>query len=90
MTIALIIRIRSIRWSENVWCMTGIYWDATFLHSYSYSNKIESLVNLLYIHVLGTSVARSMGEREIHYVHSASLAYEDGIVFMSGPFAARQ
>ena len=22
-------------------------------------------------------------EREIHYVHSASLAYEDGIVFMS-------
>ena len=29
-------------------------------------------------------------EREIHYVHSASLAYEDGIVFMSEPFAARQ
>ena len=29
-------------------------------------------------------------EREIHYVHSASLAYEDGIVFMSGPSAARQ
>ena len=27
-------------------------------------------------------------EREIHYVHSASLAYEDGIVFMSEPFAA--
>ena len=27
-------------------------------------------------------------EREkIHYVHSASLAYEDGSVFMSGPFA---
>ena len=29
-------------------------------------------------------------EREIHYVHSASLAYEDGIMFMSEPFAARQ
>ena len=29
-------------------------------------------------------------EREIHYVHSASLAYEDGIVFMSEPSAARQ
>ena len=29
-------------------------------------------------------------EREIHYVHSASLAYEDGIVFMSEPAAARQ
>ena len=29
-------------------------------------------------------------EREIHYVHSASLAYEDGIVFISEPFAARQ
>ena len=29
-------------------------------------------------------------EREIYYVHSASLAYEDGIVFMSGPFPARQ
>ena len=23
----------------------------------------------------------------VHYVHSASLAYEDGSVFMSGPFA---
>ena len=29
-------------------------------------------------------------ERESHYVHSASLAYEDGIVFMSEPSAARQ
>ena len=29
-------------------------------------------------------------EREIHNVHSASLAYEDGIVFMSEPSAARQ
>ena len=29
-------------------------------------------------------------EREIHYVHSASLAYEDGIVFMSEPSAAKQ
>ena len=29
-------------------------------------------------------------EREIHYVHSASLAYEDGIVFMSDRFAARK
>ena len=29
-------------------------------------------------------------EREIHYVHSASLAYEDGIVFMSEPSTARQ
>ena len=29
-------------------------------------------------------------EGEIHYVHSASLAYEDGIVFMSEPSAARQ
>ena len=28
--------------------------------------------------------------REMHYVHSASLAYEDGIVFMSEPSAARQ
>ena len=26
----------------------------------------------------------------IHYVHSASLAYDDGIVFMSEPSAARQ
>ena len=29
-------------------------------------------------------------EREIHYVQLASLAYEDGIVFMSEPSAARQ
>ena len=29
-------------------------------------------------------------ERDIHYVHSASLAYEDGIVLMSEPSAARQ
>ena len=29
-------------------------------------------------------------EVEIHYVHSASLAYEDGIVFTSEPSAARQ
>ena len=28
--------------------------------------------------------------REIYYVHSASLAYEDGIMFMSEPSAARQ
>ena len=28
-------------------------------------------------------------ERDIHYVHSASLAVEDGIVFMSEPSAAR-
>ena len=34
----------------------------------------------------------AVGEREsekLHYVHSASLAYEDGSVFMSGPFADR-
>ena len=30
-----------------------------------------------------------MREREIHYVHSASLAYEDGMVFMPEPSAAR-
>ena len=33
---------------------------------------------------------QQMRERErekLHYVHSASLAYEDGYVFMSGPFA---
>ena len=38
------------------------------------------------------SPANSLEERgrEIHYVHSASLAYEDGIVFMSEPSAARQ
>ena len=29
-------------------------------------------------------------EKEIHYVDPASLAYEDGIVFMSEPSAARQ
>ena len=29
-------------------------------------------------------------EREIQYVHSASLADEDGAVFMFEPFAARQ
>ena len=29
-------------------------------------------------------------KRQIHYVHSASLAHEDGIVFMSEPSAARQ
>ena len=29
-------------------------------------------------------------QREIHYVHSTSLAYEDGIVFKSEPSAARQ
>ena len=30
-------------------------------------------------------------ERErLHYVHSASLAYEDGSVFMSGPFAEEE
>ena len=29
-------------------------------------------------------------EREIYYVHSASLAYEDGTMFMSEPSAARQ
>ena len=32
----------------------------------------------------------AMRERERDYVHSASLAYEDGIVFMSEPSAARQ
>lgn len=30
------------------------------------------------------------GERKIHYIHLASLAYEDGLVLMSGSFAARQ
>ena len=29
-------------------------------------------------------------QRRIHYIHSASLAYEDGIEFMSEPSAARQ
>ena len=29
-------------------------------------------------------------ERDIHYIHSASLAYADGILFMSEPSAARQ
>ena len=29
-------------------------------------------------------------ERDIHYVNSASLAHEDGIVFISEPSAARQ
>ena len=29
-------------------------------------------------------------EREIYYIHSASLAYDDRIVFMSGPSAARK
>ena len=36
------------------------------------------------------SIAIEGGSRErekLHYVHSASLAYEDGSVFMSGPFA---
>lgn len=33
------------------------------------------------------AVARHVKEREIHCVHSATLAYEDGIVFMSEPFA---
>ena len=32
----------------------------------------------------------SGAQSEIHYVYSVSLAYEDGILFMSGPFAARQ
>ena len=31
-----------------------------------------------------------VSEREFHYVHLASLAYEDGIVFMSEPSAARR
>ena len=33
-------------------------------------------------------MAEEREKREkLHYVHSASLAYEDGSVFMSGPFA---
>ena len=42
------------------------------------------------ITMLAILLAESQREREIHYVHSASLAYEDGIVFMSEPSAARQ
>ena len=49
------------------------------------------------IDALGTSCTELRGgggererEREIHFVHSASLAYEDATVFMRGPFAARQ
>ena len=38
----------------------------------------------------GVKLDNKAREREIHYVHSASLAYEDGIVFMSEPSAARQ
>ena len=35
-----------------------------------------------------TSLAMREREKEkLHYVRSASLAYEDGSVFMSGPFA---
>ena len=37
----------------------------------------------------GSKSARER-EREVHYVHSASLAYEDGVVFTSEPSAARQ
>ena len=34
--------------------------------------------------------AETERERDIHYVHSASLAAEDGVMFMSEPSAARQ
>ena len=32
-------------------------------------------------------VRREIERERFHYVHSDSLAYEDGSVFMSGPFA---
>ena len=40
----------------------------------------------------GKSIRNIRNEREgeIHYVHSASLAHEDGIVFVSEPSTARQ
>ena len=34
-------------------------------------------------------VGTNLKESKIHFVHSASLAHEDGVAFRSGPFAAR-
>ena len=45
---------------------------------------------MLTARMLSMGPRRSVGEKErkkLHYVHSANLAYEDGSVFMSGPFA---
>ena len=44
----------------------------------------------LVIALMPTQTSEREREREIHYIHSASLAYEDGIVFMSEPSAAGQ
>ena len=43
---------------------------------------IYSLI-YIFIHLIVESIERE----RLHYVHLASLAYEDGSVFMSGPFA---
>ena len=52
---------------------------------------IRSDSNITYrAHHMGWQLREREREKEIHYVHSASLAYEDGIVFMSKPAAARQ
>ena len=53
------------------------------------STDILTLKNFLTALALDGTCNRER-EREIHYVHSASLAYEDGIVFMSEPSAVRQ
>ena len=56
--------------------------------------KVHYFIVILYflMKVMG-QCAFSCGipiRRVLHHVHSASLAYEDGIMFMSEPFAARQ
>ena len=38
----------------------------------------------------GNVCSRERERVKLHYVHSASLAYEDGSVFMSGPFADKE
>ena len=53
--------------------------------------RLQVMLQGLYCACLSEVISgKREGDREIHYVHSASRAYEDGIVFMSEPSAARQ
>ena len=59
------------------------------VHSHKCLFQVDSLTSLP--HRGRPNMRRAHVERrdreKLHYVHSASLAYEDGSVFMSGPFA---
>ena len=55
----------------------------TMAHLWKPRTANANLYSLLVATSLIIKLSSCEREREIHYVHSASLAYEDGIVFMS-------